>query len=228
MTATETASDGDGPAADDHAYFQAIEATFIGLRGAAVLLSPADWQTARAWHRDGIPLALVQETLRTLFARRREQGKADQIQTLRYCSSAVKRAWKAQQALRAPGRRAEVPAFDIDARLKTLASALPATLDGRERWAARIRALEGIAEEVEETLTTLDAELLADVEKGLDATGRRALEEALTNALATLTKRLPKDEVAAATSRLRQQLLREKQALPVLSLFAPEAEEEGV
>ena len=49
----------DSEAEADQAYFQAIEETFVRLRGAPLLLSPADWQVARRWHRDGVPLPLV-------------------------------------------------------------------------------------------------------------------------------------------------------------------------
>ncbi|HQN38153.1 MAG TPA: hypothetical protein PLQ31_01300, partial [Thermoanaerobaculia bacterium] len=57
----ETAASEGEPSAEDHAFFQAIEERFVALRGAATLLSPADWQLARAWHRAGIPLAAVLE-----------------------------------------------------------------------------------------------------------------------------------------------------------------------
>ena len=79
---------------NDHAYFRAIEDHFIRLRGAPLLLSPADWQIAREWHREGIPLDLVLGALDEVFERRAERGSERPIQSLRYCSSAVAAAWK--------------------------------------------------------------------------------------------------------------------------------------
>ena len=53
-------------------YFRAIETAFIGLRGAPLLLSPTDWQTAREWYRQGIPLEVVCDVLESVFAGVRE------------------------------------------------------------------------------------------------------------------------------------------------------------
>ncbi|HTQ81557.1 MAG TPA: hypothetical protein VMM92_16285, partial [Thermoanaerobaculia bacterium] len=58
--------------AEEHAYFEAVEEIFVGLRGAPLLLSPADWQVARRWQREGVPLSLVRGALEEVFAKRRE------------------------------------------------------------------------------------------------------------------------------------------------------------
>ena len=77
----------------DQAYFQAVEEIFVELRGAPLLLSPTDWQVARRWHREGVPLALVKRTLEEVFAKRKERGAQGKISSLRYCAPAVEAAW---------------------------------------------------------------------------------------------------------------------------------------
>src|SRR5215475_13765984 len=108
-----------------HAYFQAVEEIFVALRGAPLLLSPADWQVARRWHREGVPLDLVRRTLEEVFAKRKERGAKGKISSLRYCAPAVEAAWEELRELTAPGERSEAPAFEIRPRLAALATALP-------------------------------------------------------------------------------------------------------
>src|SRR5262249_60194670 len=88
-----------------HAYFQAIEEIFVELRGAPLLLSPADWQVARRWHREGVPLDLVRGSLEEVFAKRKERGAKGKISSLRCCAPAVAAAWAGLRELAAPGPR---------------------------------------------------------------------------------------------------------------------------
>src|SRR3954453_16361708 len=97
----------------DHAYFQAVEEIFVQLRGAPLLLSPVDWQVARRWHREGVPLDLVRSTLEEVFAKRRERGAKGRISSLRYCAPAVEAAWADLRERPAPPRRAGGPAFEV-------------------------------------------------------------------------------------------------------------------
>src|SRR3954452_25306063 len=133
MSAT---ADGPDP---DHAYFQAVEEIFVELRGSPLLLSPTDWQVARRWHQEGIPLDLVRRTLEEVFAKRRERGAKGKISSLRYCAPAVEAAWGDLRELTAPGHRVEAPASEVAPRVAALAAALPQDLD----LAARIAALAG-------------------------------------------------------------------------------------
>lgn len=220
MSATADGADG----ADDHAYFRAVEEIFISLRGAPLLLSPADWQVARRWHRQGVPLGLVESALEGLFARRRERGTRGRVQSLRYCAPAVERAWEELVELQAPGERETAGALELAPRLTALASALPPTLPGRAAAAARIRALSGEAAAVEEALAELDRELLAAAGEALPAAERAALAAEAASSLAPLAGRLPPEQAAAARQRLERRLLRRRIGLPLLSLFSPEAE----
>jgi hypothetical protein len=212
-------------------YFCAIETAFIALRGAPLLLAPADWQVAREWHRQGIPLRLVEQTLAEIFerleAKEGEDGRR-QLVTLRYCRRAVERTWKKRRELLAPAQAgAEAPAFDLAARLTGLASALPQDLPRRAERQEEIRGLTGDAETIEETLAEVDAAVVAESLASLAAERRAELEGRLESAAAPLAPRLPRAELERVRGRLREQILRQLTGLPVLSLFSPEAEGAG-
>lgn len=209
------------------AYFQAVEATFIALRGAPLLLAPDDWQVARRWHGDGIPLRLVQQTLAEVFEKRRKKEGEDgkrKLVTLRYCRRAVERAWRQRRELVAPATVGEAPAFDVAARLDALAASLPADWPEREGLASRLRELEGEAEEVEERLVALDREALERAAEQLDGDRRKDLAEHVEASLRPLRARLPAAACERAERLLREQVVRRMTGLPVLSLFSPEAE----
>lgn len=207
--------------ASDHSYFQAIEEVFVALRGAPLLLSPVDWQVARRWHRDGVPLDLVKSTLAEVFEKRKERRAKGKISSLRYCAPAVEAAWEALRELKAPGHRTEAPDFEIAPRLAALAAALPPGL--KDSFAARISSLDGDPRKVEERLSGLDRELLAAAENGMDDETRAEVEAAVEKTLAGLRARLPADELERSRERLAHQVLRRRLGLPVLSLFSPEA-----
>lgn len=208
----------------DHAYFQAIEEIFVVLRGSPLLLSPADWQVARRWHREGIPLDLIRDALREVFARRKERGAKGKISSLRYCAPAVEAAWAERRELTTPGEGAQAPPFDVEARLRALSSALPAELPGRDLLADRLTALAGDPPVVEQALAGLDKEMLAAAAAALDGAARSEVESAVERTLAGLRSRLPADELERSRERLTHQVLRQRLRLPVLSLFSPDAE----
>ncbi len=206
-----------------HAYFRAIEETFIRLRGSPLLLSPADWQIARGWHERGIPLDFVCRALEGFFAERRDRGVESRVRSLRYCAPAVEEAWREVQELTAAGRRAEAEPVDVGARLEALARALPPGLPGGGGPADRIRRLEGGVEAVERALAALDGELLREAEAVLSEADRKAIAAAAERGLAALAGRLTDEEIGLQRERLRRRALRRRLGLPVLSLFSPEA-----
>jgi len=208
----------DGGDDSDHAYFQAIEEIFVRLRGAPLLLSPADWQVASRWHREEVPLDLVGRVLEEVFAKRKERGTKGKINSLRYCAPAVEAAWADLRELTAPGERSEAAPLDISGRLRNLAAAVPA------RFAERVLALQGDAPSVEAALSALDREMLAASSASLAPELREEVEAAVEKTLAALKGRLPADEVERSRERLTHQVLRQRLGLPVLSLFSPEAQ----
>jgi hypothetical protein len=204
--------------ADDHQYFQGIEEIFVRLRGAPLLLSPADWQVASRWHREGVPLDLIGRVLEEVFAKRHERGTKGKINSLRYCAPAVEAAWADLRELTAPGERTEATPLDIATRLRNLAAAVP------ETFAARVAGLHGDAPSVEAALSVLDREMLAASAESLAPDQREEVEAAVEKTLAALKGRLPPDELERSRERLTNQVLRQRLGLPVLSLFSPEAQ----
>src|SRR5260370_31817442 len=74
---------------EDHAYFLAIEDHFVRLRGAPLLLSPADWHAARRWHQQGIPLELVRRAPEEGVARPPQPRAQGPPPSPRHCSPAA-------------------------------------------------------------------------------------------------------------------------------------------
>ncbi len=228
---TATAPD-EVPSSADHAYFLAIERTFLGLRRKAALLTAADWQEAQGWHCQGIPVALIQDVMEKLFERQ-HAGKGRTISGLRYFRAAVAAAWEEMLALKAGGRAEEAVALPVESRLANLAASLPPALPQRPRWVAALAALAargGSASEVEEALCALDSELLRTLREELAADDGKALVDQaaqVDQALARLRGRLAEDDLVLARARVTEQLLRRRFEAPVLSLFSPEARGQG-
>ena len=207
-------------------YHRAIEDVFIDLRGSPLQLSVKDYQIAREWYEEGIPLELVESTVREVFARReaqKDEEKHKKVWTLGYCKRAVKAAWTRQQELQAPAAGGAEEELDLAGRLANLAAALPAGLAGRDAVAERIRALEGSAEVVEGRLAELDREVYQAAVGGLSFEDAAAVDRELAASRAALAARLPVEELERAGEALREEILRNRLGLPVLSLFAPEA-----
>ncbi len=226
MNATEPDT---APSPEDHAYFLAIERKFLGLRKKAALLTAADWQEAQGWHRQGIPLELVQDVMEKLFERQQAR-KGRTISGLRYFRAAVEAAWEELLALKAGGRAEEAQPLPVERRLANLSARMPASLPQRERWVAAVAAIQsaaGPANEAEVALRALDGELLLALRAGLGDDERQAMAAQVEQALSRLRGRLAEDELAIASQRLFDQLLRRRFDSPVLSLFSPEARGEG-
>jgi hypothetical protein len=217
---------GDGDDDTDQEYFQAVEAYFVALRGAPLLLSPTDWQVARRWHRDGVTIDVVRQALDDVFARRKARGARGRISSLRYCMPAVEAAWAERSELTAPGARVEAETFDTTARLTALAASLPDALPDVVALRARLASLAAgdlDAQEVEERLADLDRTVLDAALEHLDPALRADIDATLERSLASLAGRLAAAEIEQARDRLTRQVLRQRLALPTLSLFSPEA-----
>jgi hypothetical protein len=216
----------DLPQSPEQEYFATLEAQFARLRGANVLLSPADWEVARVWYERGIPVDLVVRTMELLLARRAERElatpgrKGRRIGSLRYFAPAVEAAWDELRALTATGHVGMTEPLDVPARLAALAEALPDALPRRADRAGAIRALQGAPPEIEAALAALDAAVLADAVEALPAATRAGIESTLDERVRALGERLPDEEVARARRLLRDRLVRQRLGLPVLSLFS--------
>ncbi len=224
MNAIDPDPDAEERSAGAHRYFRAIEDRFISLRGAPLLLSPADHLVARTWFANGIPFVVVARALEGVFARRRERGASGKVSSLRYCRSAVEKEWKRVSRLqaadiRAPASGAEEPGLEIAARLAALGARLPESLPGGQAWARRLSALGGDAEGVENQLATLDDELIEAVASAMTSSERQELTAAVEKALRALAPRLTSEQLQVASQQLHKQLLRQRFDLPLLTLF---------
>ena len=204
----------------DQAYFRAIEETFIGLRGTPFLLSPADWQQAQQWHRQGIPLELVLATLEALFRARSESGRKRKVQSLRYCASAVEEAWQELNELTVSGTRTPAEPLDPSRRLRVLADSIPEALPNRDEISARILALSGNSEEIERGLMLLDQVLLQSTFDAMSESEQDTLHSQVGSALAKLDRRLGHGSHSEVRQRLFDQTVRSAAGLPFLSLFS--------
>lgn len=204
----------------DHRYFQAIEEHFIRLRGAPLLLSPADWQVARKWYEAGIPLDLVRSTLDEIFAQRAERETDRPVQSLRYCAGAVESAWRSAQVLQEADQRDRPAPIATSERLARLAAAIPDSVPSAAQLRAEVRSLEGETEKVEAALSAIDDRVVESLLEALDSADRAALAEEASQSLETLSSRLAGPELDATLRRLMDQRLRRRVGLPVLSLFS--------
>ncbi len=122
----------------------------------------------------------------------------------------------------ATAQRQPAEALNVKGRLKALAAALPQELPGLEALQNQILALSGESEDVEAQLESMDQNLLASLEESLPTSERDLLKAEVEAALQTLRQRLPKEAVEKAQHRLWVQKLRERHAVPILSLFSVE------
>jgi hypothetical protein len=221
VTAANDVNDG-----EELRYFQSLEEAFIRLRGAPLLLSPADWQVAQRWRALGIPLDFAITAMAELFARRRERGAEDRVSSLRYCARAVESGWRRAEELAGPVRRSPEPDFDASARLQALARSVPGGWPGADDLVERLLSLHGDAAAIESSLVALDDALLEAAGARLEAPERAALEAWVERRLDALRPRFEPDELARAAARLRSRELRRRSGLPLLSLFSPDAETE--
>ncbi len=209
----------------DLAYFRGVEEIFVALRGKTLLLAPEDFAVAARWRREGVPLDFVRAALDLAMARRKERGGKGRVNSLRYLAPAVDAAWAEASEMAAPGAPGEEAPLDVAARLAALAAALPEDLAGRAELAGRILALAGDSAVVERALAALDTDLLTRAEGALSPALAAEIGAAVEATVATLAARLPAAEIDRARGRLRQQALRRRLGLPILSLFSPLPEE---
>lgn len=220
----------------EKAYFRALETTVLELLGAPLQLSPDDFEVARAWHGEGIPLELVQTTLRQVVERR-QTADEERLRRLRYYQRAVSAAWKESARLTSPGERQAAPSFSVEARVARLVAAV----ERLGPWASPIHqrlssvrhdAAGADAESVEQHLLEIDAALLERAAEHLDSRRLADIDARVDTLLRPIAARLPAAEAAKARHSLRGEGLRRSLELPQLSLFsldaaAPAAAEAG-
>ena len=205
--------------ADDLDYFRCVEEAFIRLRGAPLLLSPADWKTAMRWRELGMSAHFVVGALEEVFARRRARGVGkDTVNSLRYCSRQVEKAWSETRELLGPAAR-PAPAIEVADRLAGLRAALPGGWKHAGEIAGELARMSGDSEAVERCLAELDSKMLACAASDLSEEERSELSDRVEERLQVWSARLEPSELLLAAERLRSEEIRQHYSLPLLSLF---------
>ena len=211
MSATDSSSE---------SYFHAVEETFIRLRGAPLLLSPADWQVAKKGRQDGVPLELVARVMEEVFERLKERDPVRRVQSLRYCAPAVEEAWREVQDLSIVAGRMEAEPIDISGRLQVLSAQLPTDPPAVEKLRQEVLSLSGSAEQVEESLVAMERRLLDELSADLDGAIGDRLRTRAAESLERMGGRVAPADWQDLEGRLIRELLRMELGLPTLSLFA--------
>ncbi|TDI30149.1 MAG: hypothetical protein E2P03_09190 [Acidobacteria bacterium] len=70
-------------------YFSAIEEQFSRMRGAPLVLSPADWHLVASWLERNIPLPVVSRAIREVLENAAARGRRMPVLSLSYCRHEV-------------------------------------------------------------------------------------------------------------------------------------------
>ena len=213
-----TADGGGAPTEGESAYFRAIEDAFVRLRGAPLLLSPADFQVATRWGQRGcVPLGLWsppgggfcqaprawrqgRSTASANCAPPRSSGHG---RTCARCRTGTARSGERDAGAGTAGgaRRGIAGGAGWARRLERRLLALAGRRSGR----AGPR--------------TLEDGLLVAVDAALEPAARERLDDEVGAILEGLRERFPAGELEALRGQLHRQRLRRLVGLPVLTLF---------
>jgi len=203
-------------------FVRAVEERFRALRERPLILSPEDLARVVAWHRRGLPLFLVIDTLEDVFREAAERRPPRRPRSLAYCEPAIEEAerdWR--EAL--VGRR-DAPAVAVDATV--LAGRARPTLDASaappELVAHVLAQLEGDAGGglPVERIAALQRELVDGCAATLAPAERKDLEEEVERLVAPYARGMPVDVRERTRVALRDRLLRRRFRLPDLTLLA--------
>lgn len=195
-------------------YARAVETALGRARRKPVLLSPRDWELVSGWHRQGIPLRLVLETIEE--AARRTAAKGSTFASLAYVAREVESAWHDLRAERSAERaEGELP---LREREEVLAA--------WERAASDRLVGEPLAEVLRAVLTRLrageafdaDAAIDAALEGGAPEADRAAAAREADSALAAWRHRMSAEAFAATRRRAIIDRLRSALGLPRVSI----------
>jgi len=215
---------------EDRAYYAAAEAAFIRRRGTPFLLSPRDFALLKEWRALGVPLEAVEAGIDEAFTRREERNAVGRVNSLSYCRDAVLEAFE-RRLETSRGKGAETRPDDPDARrilvdlARRLAEArarrpdLADPVDAAVRAIARMGSSEKDAGEIEASLARLDKRLAKDLAEALSAPERESVDAEVAALLRGAGDRM--DEAALEKTRraLTRRIVRERLALPRLSLL---------
>jgi len=229
----------------DDEYFRAAEEEFVRRRGAAMLLSPRDWNLIGEWKDAGVPLRVVLQAINNIFdAFERRAPAGRRINSLSYCRQEVlslHELYRTLHAVEAGRPRSPQEATGIAAAARhlgrlsrrvraSMALASQAHRDPLVACLARVAAeLKQVRKEIqgglleprllEDRLRRFDEDLLEAARASLPSGEVASLEAAADRVLGRAAERMT--PVARDRTRRAHQarLLREIASLPRLTLF---------
>ncbi len=213
-------------------YYAAAEAAFVRRRGTPFLLSPKDFALLKEWRALGVPLEAVESGIEEAFARREERGAVGRVNSLSYCRDAVLEAWERRaETARGKGSGSAADAVDaggaaasasrrISQRSRRRAADLAAELESAARSLSRLEGSGKSPEEIESSLAGLDRRLAKALAEALPGDGARASwTPRPSSMLAGAGARMDAVTLEKTSRALKRRLLRERLALPRLSLL---------
>ncbi len=214
----------DRPVISEREFVLAVERAFQHLRARPLVLSPEDLERVLDWHRRNIPLSLVLEVMESVFRQAAQRRSRGGPRSLAYCAPAIDDAFAELEEGRV-GRRNEAPSLDpeIPDLLARAAGALRASRAPAEAGEAAAARLEAWCPEdaggESDFLAELEEELLAACLATLEPAERDTLEEAAREELAAYADGMEPEVLAHAIARARARMLRERFAVPELTLL---------
>lgn len=208
-------------------YFTEVEEHFQKARGTSLfLMSPIDWALVESWKAAGVPLEAVLRGIDDAFSRKRPRFQ--QVNSLSYCSQAIKKAAddiaRNRPAKAAPTNEDSLPQDRVRAYLAANSEALQT-----RGFAEEAASLAGLAAEIdtahtdlealEQRLTALEERVLARARLQLTEADLVALRQDLEAQLKPHRSRMGTAELALLEKSFLDRQLFEKLAVPRLSLF---------
>jgi len=225
-------------AADDapeKTYFASIEEEFVRLRGAPLVLSPADWHLAATWQRQGVPLSVVLAAIRQVMETAASRGRRKPVLSLSYCRHEVEAEFgryleaTAGDGAHAPSATGPSPAERLEHkadRLERTCRQIPEMGDAAAAAVASLRTAatdlqSGVRrpEEIEQQLLAHERELLDHLEAGLPTEDHDSLQQACRERLEPYRRRMAEDAYQSTLRHACDTALRRKYNLPRLSLL---------
>jgi hypothetical protein len=225
-------------AADDaleKTYFATIEEEFVRLRGAPLVLSPADWHLAATWHRQDIPLSVVLAAIRQVMETAASRGRRKPVLSLSYCRHEVEAEFgryleaTAGDGSHDPTDDRPTPAQRLGRKadrleqacreIPALRAAATAAVAGLRTAASQLEAGGSRPEEIEKQLMAHERDLLDHLEAGLPAEDQNSLQQACRERLEPYRQRMAEDAYQSTLRHSCDTALRRKYKLPRLSLL---------
>jgi hypothetical protein len=216
-------------------YFATIEDEFVRLRGAPLVLSPAEWHLAATWHRLGIPLSVVLVALRHVMEKAAEQSRRRPVLSLSYCrheveaefgrfleSSAGDTTHASEPEGPTAAQRLERKATELESRSRESSQMLglaDAAIAALRQAGGELQAGRAHKEKLEKQLMTQERALLDSLEQTLQPEDREDLVNGCRERLQPYRQRMAEDVYVSTLRHACDAALRRRFKIPRLSLL---------